>query len=143
MFKNPFSFEGRIQRTEYIISFLVYVVTAGILSQVIDMEGLGIFAVLWIPLFWFIWAQGAKRCHDLNHNGWWQLIPFYFIFLVLEDGLKTKNTYGISPKAEEVTSVHNSSHDTQVHYCHQCGEKLELDSKFCQKCGAAVAKSNK
>lgn len=142
MFKNPFSFDGRIRRSEYGISLIIYVVGLLIMGALNDSTD-GVIAILYIPLMWFIWAQGAKRCHDLTHNGWWQLIPFYFIFLVLEDGLKTKNTYGISPKAEEVTSVHNSSHDTQVHYCHQCGEKLELDSKFCQKCGAAVAKSNK
>jgi uncharacterized membrane protein YhaH (DUF805 family) len=98
MFLNSFSFEGRIQRTEYIISFLIYVITAGILSQIIDMEGLGIFAVLWIPLFWFIWAQGAKRCHDLGNNGWWQIIPFYVMFLIFEAGQEKKNKYGHSLK---------------------------------------------
>ncbi|MBB5438534.1 uncharacterized membrane protein YhaH (DUF805 family) [Pedobacter sp. AK017] len=26
---------------------------------------------------WFILAQGTKRCHDRDSNGWWQFIPLY------------------------------------------------------------------
>jgi uncharacterized membrane protein YhaH (DUF805 family) len=78
MFKNPFSFEGRIRRTEYGLSFIIYAVIAAIINvAIITIRDAGIFGLAYIPLLWFLWAQGAKRCHDVGNNGWWQIIPFY------------------------------------------------------------------
>ena len=28
---------------------------------------------------WSLLAQGAKRCHDMNRSGWWQLLFLSFI----------------------------------------------------------------
>lgn len=79
MFKNPFSFNGRIKRTEYGISFVIYLSLYLFVRIMIDKGGSdAAFAILFIPIFWFSWAQSAKRCHDLNKSGWWQLIPFIF-----------------------------------------------------------------
>lgn len=95
MFQNPFSFEGRIQKKEYIISFIVYIFAIFIIGDPDYLpDGLSTIGFLsFIPLYWFIFAQGAKRCHDLNRSGWYQLIPFYVFFLLFETGLKTKNKY--------------------------------------------------
>jgi uncharacterized membrane protein YhaH (DUF805 family) len=54
--------------------------------------------LLFIPMLWFVWAQGAKRCHDLGRSGWWQLIPFYGLFLLFQDGDAGSNEYGENPK---------------------------------------------
>jgi len=54
--------------------------------------------VLLIPTLWFLWAQGAKRCHDLDRNGWMQIIPFYFLVLIFQDGVQGRNEYGPNPK---------------------------------------------
>lgn len=101
MFRAPFSFDGRIRRLEYGLSFLIvyfFELPMNILKE--DQIGSG-FAIIWllllIPALWFFYAQGAKRCHDLGHNGWWQLIPFYWFWMVFEDGEGT-NQYGPSPK---------------------------------------------
>lgn len=148
MFKNPFSFNSRIRRTEYGISFIIYFTLSIIVSLVSSLGDGGVVALLlYIPMFWFLWAQGAKRCHDLGHNGWWQIIPFYFFWLLFEDGSKDKNDYGVSPKngihAEHSHNVIDHSSSTGSQYCHKCGEKLELGSKFCVKCGTKVVEEVK
>ncbi|MEB8328643.1 DUF805 domain-containing protein [Flavobacteriaceae bacterium KMM 6897] len=101
MFKNPFSFEGRIRRTEYGISFIIYLFVWFILNSIsggMDELGAIIFLVCLIPLLWFAWAQSAKRCHDLGNSGWFQLIPFYGLWLLLADSKPETNEYGENPK---------------------------------------------
>ena len=85
LFKAPFSFKGRIRRKEYGLSILI-VSTVGI---VLCFTIIGI-----IPICWFIWAQGAKRAHDLGKSGWYQLIPFYSLVLLFAEGEFLTNEYG-------------------------------------------------
>ena len=98
MFKNLFSFEGRIRRTEYGVSFMLHVVFAAIINSIIATTGNRGLILFYIPSLWFLWSQGAKRCHDLSKNGWWQFIPFYVFWLIFEDGFYGVNEYGPSPK---------------------------------------------
>lgn len=113
MFKAPFSFEGRIRRTEYGLSVIIYAVALTIIQLIIgamiagssstysssDSSGtVVIFLIFLIPMLWFLWAQGAKRCHDLGNSGWWQLIPFYGFWLLFQDGQHGANQYGNNPK---------------------------------------------
>jgi uncharacterized membrane protein YhaH (DUF805 family) len=107
MFKTPFSFDGRIRRKEYGITMLVYVAFAVLLNVLTTaiVAGSGsaigaILAVLYIPMLWLLWAQGAKRCHDVGKSGWWQLIPFYPFVLLFQDGVPEMNEYGLNPKAD-------------------------------------------
>ncbi|MHA4894658.1 DUF805 domain-containing protein [Pedobacter sp. PWIIR3] len=57
-----------------------------------------LFFLLTIPLFWFIFAQGAKRCHDRGNEGWWQFIPLYGFWMLFADGDIGRNEYEASPK---------------------------------------------
>ena len=108
MFKNPFSFDGRIRRLEYGLTFIIYIVLYVIVLGLIETAGsVGtiIGMAILIPMVWFVWAQGAKRCHDIGRNGWWQIIPFYFFFLMFEDGAPARNSYGTNPKHGEQVDV--------------------------------------
>lgn len=103
MFQKPFSFEGRIRRTEYGISFIIYCVVYGIVSAILQASrGEGgvaiIILIIFIPLFWFFFAQGAKRCHDIGNSGWFQLIPLYPLWMLFQEGSKGANEYGQDPK---------------------------------------------
>jgi uncharacterized membrane protein YhaH (DUF805 family) len=108
MFKRPFSFQGRIRRTEYGLSIIIVVLAQFIITFVPTLAAtkskeaslislLGILIGL-IPLNWFIWSQGTRRCHDLGKSGWWQLIPFYAFWLLFQEGQDGSNQYGENPK---------------------------------------------
>lgn len=100
MFKKPFSFEGRIRRAEYFISFVFYFFLWGFLYMsllLFDKVAYALFIVI-IPMSWFLVAQGAKRCHDVGHSGFFQYIPFYCLYLLFADGDAGENEYGRNPK---------------------------------------------
>ena len=100
MFKAPFSFEGRIRRTEFGLSYVIYF--AVVLLLAFSTEAVGdappVLFLLYIPLVWFLWAQGAKRCHDKGNSGWYQIIPFYVFWLLFSDSDFGHNEYGPNPK---------------------------------------------
>lgn len=103
MFKNPFSFKGRIRRTEYGLSYLIYlIIYAGGSALIANMDD--IFSVIYlfilVPLLWFFWAQGAKRCHDRGNSGWYQIIPFYVFWMLFADSDYGPNEYGDNPKGK-------------------------------------------
>jgi uncharacterized membrane protein YhaH (DUF805 family) len=108
MFTNLFSFEGRIRRTEYGLSFIFYIVAVVIIRIIVaSNRDLSILFIAFIPMLWFLWAQGAKRCHDVGNNGWWQLIPFYPLWLIFQDGQPGTNQYGENPKGIVNINNHN------------------------------------
>ena len=107
MFKNPFSFDGRIRRSEYGISLLILVFISTIFAELLK-DGYSVATIGYIPIYWFLWAQGAKRCHDLGNNGFWQIIPLYFFWLIFDDGKPGINEYGINPKSVNNYTTPNS-----------------------------------
>ncbi|MCU7549851.1 DUF805 domain-containing protein [Chitinophagaceae bacterium LB-8] len=96
MFKSPFSFDGRIRRTEYGLSVILYSFITIVLA--IMSSAPGIYYLLILPGLIFFWAQGAKRCHDLGNSGWYQLIPFYGLWMLFAEGDKGNNRFGPDPK---------------------------------------------
>jgi len=92
MFSSPFSFNGRIRRLEYGISYVITMFMLGLLGNS------PILGLAYIPIFWFLLAQGTKRCHDRGNPGWWQIIPFYGFWMLFADGDRQNNEYGSSPK---------------------------------------------
>lgn len=99
MFEKPFSFQGRIARAEYIWSLLIYSFGLGILQAILletlsPEELIPVYLTVWGPASWFLWAQAAKRSHDIGNSGWMQLIPFYGLFLVFAKGEAGPNKYG-------------------------------------------------
>ena len=98
-----FSFDGRIRRRDY---WFVNI-GAGIamaLAETLSEAAPVIYLIIMILLMWISFAAGAKRCHDLGHNGWWQLIPFYSLWMAFQEGERRGNKYGPNPKRCGVTN---------------------------------------
>ncbi|WP_159017062.1 DUF805 domain-containing protein [Cognatiluteimonas profundi] len=112
--KNYFNFEGRARRKEYWMFVLVNLIVSFGLSMVDGIVGLksasGIgtlgaiysLAVL-VPSI----AVGARRLHDLDKSGWWQLIAFVpiigWIVLIVwaaSAGQAGSNRFGPDPKLD-------------------------------------------
>lgn len=108
MFNRPFSFSGRIRRTEYGITVIICFFINMLMSAIISSAGytssgssegiLILYFIILIPSLWFLWAQGAKRCHDRENSGFFQLIPFYVFWMLFAEGDSEPNEYGNSPK---------------------------------------------
>ena len=108
MFKRPFSFKGRIRRVEdglsMIISFVINLILQGILGEASrssfdSATGFIVpYFLFYVPYFWFVLAQGAKRCHDLGNSGWYQIIPLYGFWMLFVNGEDGENNYGDNPK---------------------------------------------
>lgn len=100
MFKAPFSFSGRITRTEFLLSLLAFFVPFFIGIAILAAEGaaavLSVFFL--IPSYWFIVAQSWKRSHDAGWHGIVSIIPYVNIVLFFVSGDKGTNQYGPNPR---------------------------------------------
>jgi uncharacterized membrane protein YhaH (DUF805 family) len=100
MFKAPFSFEGRITRSEYlatgIIFFLLYAVGLGLIMSDSAATALGVIII--IPAIWIMLAQGWKRSHDAGWHGAVSIIPYAGFVLLFVSGDKGTNEYGPNPR---------------------------------------------
>jgi uncharacterized membrane protein YhaH (DUF805 family) len=98
LFAAPFSLKGRIRRLEFGLSLIIQF----IYTLVIEMLAMTRFGqevyILYFPLIGFMWAQGAKRCHDRGNSAWYQLIPFYGLVMLFGEGQYGENEYGPDPK---------------------------------------------
>lgn len=120
MFKNPFSFNGRIRRIEYLLSnllggfvfgvaFWLGMGTSLISAETKSAGGFGFGMLISIAAIlggiWFTIAQDVKRLHDVDKSGWFVLlliipvINFILgIYMLLADGTVGPNRYGNDPK---------------------------------------------
>jgi uncharacterized membrane protein YhaH (DUF805 family) len=99
MFKNPFSFNGRIRRAEFGLSVIIYWAAFMFIIMTSENGQLKFYDWLFlIPAIWFTYSQGAKRCHDIGHSGFFQLIPLYTLAMLFIEGQTGDNKYGPDPK---------------------------------------------
>lgn len=90
-----FSFMGRINRTEYIISILIAIILIFVVTLVEDPIIRRILELA-IDVFW--WSQCVRRLHDFGASGWYVLIPVVsWVFAAFPKGDKGENEYGEAP----------------------------------------------
>lgn len=105
MFSNPFGFKGRIRRTEYwlsyVIAYIYFFLIAAVTARIERVSGGGSALFLFIlPFYWFLIAQNTKRCHDRGNSGWFQIIPFYGLWMAFGESDRFVNEYGPNPKGD-------------------------------------------
>ena len=106
-FKKYFVFDGRAKRSEF-WWFVLFCFLLGIVTAFLDVVVLGYAwaqygpintianLILTIPLL----SAGARRLHDTNRSGWWQLIIITIvgyiplIIWLASEGKKKKNKFG-------------------------------------------------
>lgn len=101
-FNNYINFEGRASRSEYWF-FVLFFVIVYILAIVMDVIlSLGVVSLL-VNLIFLApsLSVGARRLHDINKSGWWQLlyiIPLLgmlvMIFFLVQRGNLGENRFG-------------------------------------------------
>ena len=101
MFSAPFSFNGRIRRTEYGLSLIVFLFFYYLIIIIGGFIYTRIQVIACIPLYVFLLAQGAKRCHDKGNSGWFQIIPYYVIWILFSKGEAANNKYSNAPKTNK------------------------------------------
>lgn len=90
-----FSFMGRINRTEYIISFIGAII---FIFAVGNVEDDIVRRILQLAADVFIYSQCVRRLHDFGASGWYVLIPIVsWIYAAFPKGDKGENEYGAEP----------------------------------------------
>jgi uncharacterized membrane protein YhaH (DUF805 family) len=103
------SFAGRVPRRDYWLRFFLPALLAGLGAGVIDAAAgtRALAALVQIALIWPTIAVGAKRCHDRDRSGWFQLVGLIPvvgpIWLLVElgflRGTRGPNRFGPDPLA--------------------------------------------
>ena len=90
-----FVFEGRASRSEFWFFFLVYMISNIVLeftkstnsSILIILSAIVSYGTI-IPMV----SAGCRRMHDIDKSGWFQMIPFYNLFLWAQESSANSST---------------------------------------------------
>lgn len=95
---RPFSFKGRIGRVQlilsYVVGFVVWFASFFLYYLEYNSNIFLLFLACTVVFFWFLYAQCAKRCHDLGKSGAWMFVPFWNVLLFFSEGEEQDNQYG-------------------------------------------------
>lgn len=97
-----FGLEGRVNRSFYVLSTIVYFVLSttlsGYIKELSQSESNGfvviVLAVLCLTLSVLWIALSVKRLHDLNCSGWLIFVPLVQLWLFCAKGSNEENDYG-------------------------------------------------
>lgn len=105
-YHSVWSFNGRVGRLSYfaalfggLFAFFIPIIFLRIIGVDVDTAFnspiiIFCYAIFYIAYWYISLTVGAKRCHDLGHSGWFQLIPFYGFVMLFSSGDSDDNEYG-------------------------------------------------
>lgn len=110
---RPFSFKGRIGRMQlilsYVVGFVAWFAIYALSEPALEYNSniFLLFLACTAVFFWFLYAQCAKRCHDLGKSGAWMFVPFWNVLLFFAEGEEQDNQYGQGTATESDHSGNN------------------------------------
>lgn len=112
---NYANFKGRARRKEYwmfVLFNMLFAIGAMVLDNVLGIAspavGYGpIYGIYALATFVPSLAVGVRRMHDVGKSGWFLLIPFYNLYLAVQDSEVGTNQYGTNPKTGELSIEDN------------------------------------
>ena len=102
-YKKFFDFSSRASKSEY-WWFQLYNAIIYVLTFIFQGDLVLLFSILIIVNLIPMYAVGVRRIHDSDKSGWFVLISLipliglYIFVLLLQDGSKGKNRFGVKPK---------------------------------------------
>ena len=109
-------FKGRLNRRNFLIGFILYLLIASLLvlfmilplfsSNSNDIPSLNILVFIVVDIILLVFGSSLfiRRLHDMGKSGWYLLlviIPvvvwFFLLWVFLKDGQKDSNKYGDKP----------------------------------------------
>ena len=94
-----FWINGRLGRLRYFLTALVASIIFNMANYIVvcwiggEMYIYIVCMLLMIISLWIGICAGVKRCHDLGHNGRWQFIPFYCLWMLFCESEHEDNEY--------------------------------------------------
>ena len=151
-FRRYFDFTTRSSRSEY-WWWTLFSILASAVATVFDevlFDGASILDTLnTIILFIPGVTVAVRRLHDTDRSGWWFLIAFTIIGILLliywyvQPGTAGSNRYGYDPLRSDLgadtdETYHVFRPSIKDAFCPNCGTALEPNDNFCQDCGIAI-----
>lgn len=95
--KGSLSFSGRASRSEYWWFVLFYQLVSMGLTMVAGAASVPAISMATLLLIPAALSAAVRRMHDHGKSGWFILIPFYNLYLMIIDGESTENAHGSVP----------------------------------------------
>lgn len=100
-------------------------------------------------------AVGARRLHDTNRSGWWQLLQLPTLYIFLQPGISNLAAFAILLPVIpliiwwiQTGTITENKYGNPINYvstkiiCPKCQFELESTAKFCGECGSQIFNSN-
>ena len=102
--RNYAKFDGRARRSEYwyfmLFNFIIFATILIAIEIIVDLNFL--YDIYSLAIIVPSIAVAIRRMHDVGKSGWYGLIPFYNLYLAVQDSEPGSNQYGPNPKSEDL-----------------------------------------
>ena len=116
-FINYFNFDGRTSRASYWWAILLFLWPIYVLLYFIEKSSpnnIGTIQLISLVFIIFLIPElsiRARRLHDINKSGWWQLLvytgigAFYILYLHMKKGDEGDNRFGSNPESQFISAI--------------------------------------
>ena len=150
-FKKPFSFNGRIDRIDFIIALVISLIMGALIFLLTyiscrkliwwydDTMPLIIASIFAMPFIWYLFASGSKRLHDVGLSGRMQILyPVAFFIMLFKKSDEIDNQYGARLYSEQPNNLLKSDSIEIPESCPNCKNPNTRKTRLCEWCGGQI-----